>query len=184
RSHEHPSAGRFGATTLRKHTSGQTEGGRMRAGHHERRLDFEEPTTTRPTGGASTPVRVWTHNHSRLPWAGLMALALGVSAVLMLASESAATAKFGALCQRDFQNGWLPTLGEVWNRCQGFVDELDASDTKAFYWTLHGKKPFIETDNDQDVAETVHLLYMNTHGGAWSDTATYAMWDKNARAFT
>ena len=124
------------------------------------------------------------HDDRRRPRTWPIALAFGFAAALILTCEAGATAKFGALCQKEFQNGWIDTLDESWNRCQWFVDELDESDTKAFYWNLHGKKPFIETSNDQDVAENVHLLYMSTHGGAWSNTAVYSMWDNKTRAVT
>ena len=103
---------------------------------------------------------------------------------LVSINQASAAARFGTLCQKEFQNGWRDTLDEAWNRCGWFVDELNDTDTQVFYWNLHGKKSLIETPNDQALAETVNLLYMNTHGGAWSDTATYTMWDQNQRAFT
>ncbi|MBN1206699.1 MAG: hypothetical protein JXB05_17585 [Myxococcaceae bacterium] len=93
-------------------------------------------------------------------------------------------AKFGTLCQSDYQNNWRTKLPYVWNRCGWFNNELDDTDTKSFYWNLHGAKSLFEGGNDHNSTETVNLVYASTHGGAWSDTATYTMWDQNQRAFT
>lgn len=105
-------------------------------------------------------------------------------AITVIAGQAHAAAKFGTMCQSDYQNGWKPTLPEVWNRCGWFNDELNDTDFEMFYFNLHGAKPFLEGAHDQDVPETVNLLYMSTHGGAWSDTAVYTMWDVGQRART
>lgn len=91
---------------------------------------------------------------------------------------------FGALCQKDYQSGWLDTLSYSYNRCQGFVDELSDTDTQEFYYNLKGKKPYLEKAQDQDLAEKVDLLFLSTHGGASGSSARYAMYEKDTRAFT
>ncbi len=101
-----------------------------------------------------------------------------------IAGHAHAKARFGTLCQSAYQNGWQHTLPEVWNRCAWFNDELNDTDTEVFYYNLHGAKPYIENSSDQYLSETVNLLYVNTHGGAWSDTAAYAMWNNGQDAFT
>jgi len=94
-------------------------------------------------------------------------------------------ARFGTLCQSDYSGSWLHTLPSAWDLCANFNDELSSTDTQAFYWNLHGKKPYLETANDQDLAETVDLLFMGTHGGAFDPTyAAYAMWDYQVNAVT
>lgn len=91
---------------------------------------------------------------------------------------------FGTLCQSAFQNNWRDTLPYAYNRCEGFNNELSATDTQKFYFNLKGGKPFLETDRDQDLVETVDMLYLSTHGGLQSDSSRWAMWDMNTRAFT
>ena len=106
--------------------------------------------------------------------------------VVSLAAPAAAQARFGAYCQADFQNGWRETVPYVWNRCGWFMDELDDTDTRAFYWNLHGARPFFSScDTCGGGADTVRLLYVNTHGGAKGDTnARLTMWEQNVRALS
>lgn len=97
---------------------------------------------------------------------------------------SSSNPNFGVWCQEDYQFNWLPTLPYSWNRCQGMVDQMSQTTPDLFYWNLHGAKPFLETPSDQVWTEAVDLAFVNTHGGAWANTAGYAMWNFNTNAFT
>lgn len=101
------------------------------------------------------------------------------AAVLFGGATSAWAARFGTECQSEYQNGWQATLDYVWARCSGFNDELDDTDTKVYYYNLHGAKPWWENTSDQSGMETVNLLYASTHGGGWSTASVWAMWDQN-----
>jgi hypothetical protein len=91
---------------------------------------------------------------------------------------------FGTFCTESYQNGWQNTLSESHERCSWFNDELNDTDTLSFYYNLKGARPFLENSLDSSGAETVDHVFLNTHGGAWSDGAVYAMWDQNSLANT
>lgn len=119
----------------------------------------------------------------------LMRMALGtalLAAILVPAESALAVARFGTRCQREFQNGWRTTLPYMWDRCGWFNDELDDTDTKVFYWNLHGaRNSFSTCDSCGNGVDDVHLLYVGTHGGAINDTnARLVMWDQNVRALS
>ncbi len=57
---------------------------------------------------------------------------------------------------------------------------MDDTDTKFFYWNMHGAQSDFEDAGDQDRIEQVSLLFTDTHGGAWADTAVAAMWDNGS----
>lgn len=117
--------------------------------------------------------------NNRLRFPGIVPL----TAVLALAAmQSAEAGRFGTMCQSDFQNGWLPTLPYVWDRCSGFNNELDDYDSKVFYYNLHGAKWAWENNGDQYYPETVNLFYASTHGGGWYDRSVWAMWDQSTNA--
>lgn len=97
---------------------------------------------------------------------------------------SSSNPNFGAWCQADYQNGWLPTLPYSWNHCQGLIDQMSQTVPKLFYWNLHGAKPFLEGSLDQVWTEAADFVYVKTHGSAGMTSASYAMWDKNVNAFT
>lgn len=111
-----------------------------------------------------------------------------VIAVLSIAAIVEAKARFGTYCRQDYQehNGdpWQDNLDYVWDRCAGFNNELDDTDTKVFYFNMHGAKPYFETDNDEDWIETVNLLWTNTHGSTTSTNARWVMWDYGQRALS
>lgn len=113
---------------------------------------------------------------------GLFGLALGISA------DASAKARFGTYCQQEFEKRdgkrWLDTREEAWNHCGRFNDELDDTDTKVFYWNLHGAKPYLEKSKDQVYIETVNLLYIATHGSATDTDARWCMWDWYTRALS
>lgn len=111
----------------------------------------------------------------------LMPLA-GITALMLAATSAHAVARFGTECQADYQNNWRTELSHSWKRCSWFNDELDDTDTKIFYFDLHGAKPFFETGSDQLELDNVHLVYVNTHGGGWSDKSVWTMWNENTRA--
>ena len=108
---------------------------------------------------------------------------LVVFCFLALGFEPAfATARFGTGCQKEYQNGWLATLDYNWDRCGWFNNELDDTDTKVFYYNLHGAKWWWEQGGDQLTLDNVNLFYALTHGGAWADRSVWAMWDQNQLA--
>jgi hypothetical protein len=111
--------------------------------------------------------------------------------VLLLAATLASVtmvhpqAHFGTLCQADYQNNWRDALPYSWDRCGWFNDELDDTDLFDFYWNLHGARTLYGScDGCAGMgADTVSLLYTNTHGGAVNDTdVRLVMWDQNIRA--
>ena len=97
---------------------------------------------------------------------------------------SSSGSKFGTLCQKDYQGGWLDSLPYSYDRCQGFVDELSDTDTSVFYYNLKQEKDFLETARDQDRAEKVDLLFLSTHGSVSGDTARFSMYESMTRALT
>jgi hypothetical protein len=109
-----------------------------------------------------------------------VALALALAA--LWSGAASAQARFATECQSDYQNGWLPTLPEVWNRCGWFNSALGDLDILVYYYNLAGAKPWWEDALDQGGMETVNLLYANTHGGAWTGRSVWAMWDQNTLA--
>ncbi len=110
---------------------------------------------------------------------------LVISAAILIGAPvaSEAVARFGTRCQADYQNGWQDTLPYMWNRCGWFNNELDDTDTKVFYFNLHGAESRFSTcDSCGTGADDVHLYYVGTHGGGWANDAVLAMWDQNALA--
>lgn len=101
------------------------------------------------------------------------------------ATDVRSQAHFGTRCQADYQNNWRTTLPYSWDRCGWFNDELDDTDIFDYYWNLHGARTrYSSCDGCAGVgADTVSLLYTNTHGGAINSTdARLAMWDDSVRA--
>ena len=112
----------------------------------------------------------------------MLALLLAASAVLYGADDSHA-AHFGTRCQQDFQNSWQTNLSYVWRRCSWFNNELDDTDTKDFYFNLHGARTAFSSCDDCGAGpDDVHLFYVSTHGGANATDARLVMWDQNVRA--
>lgn len=93
-----------------------------------------------------------------------------------------AQARFGTGCQKEYQNGWQRTLRHAWANCSWFNNELDDTDTKVFYYNLHGAKWWWEQGGDQLTLDNVNLFYAYTHGGGWSNKSVWAMWDQNKLA--
>ncbi|MGE0825410.1 MAG: DUF6345 domain-containing protein [Candidatus Binatia bacterium] len=112
-----------------------------------------------------------------------------VTAICLLASAHAEAGEFGTRCQRSFQFGWQNTLPYMYDRCSGFNNELDDTDTKLFYYNLTGTGSGF-TSNDGSVnaggVDAVDLFYVSTHGGAQGDpiNATLTLWGigQNARS--
>lgn len=101
-----------------------------------------------------------------------------------------ANLRFGNYCQEDFQSEWRDTLIYSWERCAYFNNQMDDSITKAYYFNMHNAAQFFELPGDHQAnntgADDVDLLWVNTHGGAWTNpmTSTMTMWETNLRAFT
>jgi len=105
-----------------------------------------------------------------------------MSLLLVFGASVIAAARFGTGCQREYQNNWQAELSYTWNRCGWFNNELDDTDTKVYYYNLHGAKWWWETGGDQLTLDNVHLFYASTHGGGWPTKAVWAMWDQNKLA--
>lgn len=118
-----------------------------------------------------------TTQNDRNPRYRVRAALIAAAALLVLAAAGAEAARFGTGCQRDFQNNWQDTVPYVWNRCSGFNNELDDTDTKVFYYNLHGAEWWWENAGDQLTLDNVNLFYGNTHGGGWDTRSVWAMWD-------
>jgi len=103
-------------------------------------------------------------------------------ALALCCGHTLARARFGTAGQKEFQNGWLTTISYAWNHCTWFNNELDDTDTKVFYYNLHGAKWWWEEGGDQLTLDNVNLFYAITHGGAWSDRSVWAMWDQYQHA--
>lgn len=101
---------------------------------------------------------------------------------LWVGSSAFAVARFGTGCQQDFQNGWLTTLANTWERCGWFNDELDDTDTKVFYYNLHNAQWWWHEGGDSGHLDHVNLFYTSTHGGGWSTASVWSMWDQNVHA--
>lgn len=107
-----------------------------------------------------------------------------VACLVALAGEANAVARFGTWCQEEYQNGWQDTDDYGWELCNSFNNELDDTDTKVFYYNLHGAKSHLEESGDSGDTDAVNLMYINTHGGVSSTASRYAMWDDGVRAYT
>lgn len=103
---------------------------------------------------------------------------------LLVTTHGQAVARFGTRCQSGYQNGWQTTLDYMWNRCGGFNNELDDTDTKIFYFNLTGpaESRYSTCDSCGTGVDDVHLAYTGTHGGGWSNDAVLAMWTQNVLA--
>jgi hypothetical protein len=106
-------------------------------------------------------------------------LLLSIVSIGIISSMEAFASSFGTYCQREFQNNWQITLRYMWDRCGGFVDELDDTDSKLFYFNLHGVKWRWEQAGDQDRLDNVDLFYGGTHTNGWETQVVYAMGDQN-----
>lgn len=108
-----------------------------------------------------------------------------LAALVFGATGARGNAPFGTLCQADYQNGWQNTLPNSWDRCAWFNGELNDTDTQVFYRNLHGAETLYSSCDGcaNGGADTVELLYTNTHGGALNrGNASLAMWDQNSSA--
>lgn len=117
----------------------------------------------------------------------LAAAVFGVALFFGAASGARAQADFGTLCTADYQNGWQGSLPYSWNRCGWFVSQLDATDNRIFYWSLENAETFYSScDGCGGIgADTVALLYTNTHGGAINNPDAFLpMWNQNSFAQT
>ena len=97
----------------------------------------------------------------------------------------------GVRCQQEYQNNWQTDVGnsDVWRRCGNFMSQIGQTDNVRFYFNLHGAKQPLEKANDGcgqscGGADSVDILYMNTHSGVNSSTAFWAMWDQGSNAVT
>ncbi len=110
------------------------------------------------------------HNPSLKTLASAIALSYG----LLAAPLVDAGGKTGSACQKEYQNGWQTTLNYAWANCSRFNNEIGNTQ---FYYNLHGAEPYWEVTYDYYMPEAVDLFYSETHGGAWTGEAVWAMWD-------
>lgn len=111
---------------------------------------------------------------------GLTVIIVLLSIMLISTQDSYAVARFGTRCQADYENNWQEKLPYSWNRCAGFNNELDDTDTKVFYYNLHGAQTrFSSCDGCGAGVDNVHLFYVNTHGGGFDNDAALGMWNQN-----
>lgn len=85
---------------------------------------------------------------------------------------AAPSAIFGTYCQDKFQDPALTKLPNAYSLCSSFNGEMESAHTKKYYYTLTGiAKQLIEQTSDHLVggADTVDLLFIATHGGAWAN---------------
>lgn len=99
-------------------------------------------------------------------------------AICLLASGSALAGKFGTRCQQTFKDGWVPNLSHVYDHCAYFNNELDDTDSKAFYYYLNNGQGFKTSDHVESAGgvDTVDLFYVNTHGKAESSYSWLALY--------
>ena len=97
----------------------------------------------------------------------------------------------GTRCQQEYQNNWQVDVGDndVWNRCGNFNEQIKKTEALEFYYNLHGAQSVIEKTNDGcgfgcGSADSVDLLYTNSHAGVNSSSAFFDMWDQGSRAQT
>lgn len=149
-----------------------------------KKWDASAASSSRASGEEARARRVTRRPGTRRACLVLITALCG--ALLFGTTDSRAVARFGTRCQADYQNGWRTTLPYMWDRCGWFVDELDDTDTSAFYFNLHGSKSRYSTcDSCGTGVDDVHLMYTGTHGGAINDTdARLVMWDQNVRALS
>jgi hypothetical protein len=104
---------------------------------------------------------------------------------------------FGAFCQADYEDNWQELLESTWEICGRFVNDLDDTDAKAFYYNTTNAKANFEESGDARAngLDTVDLLFFSGHGGAFTEsesrnigasgiTATHVMWNKGQRALS
>lgn len=108
----------------------------------------------------------------------------GFVLALLLSTSTILANTFGTWCTESYESGWQTTLKYGYDRCSRFNNELDDTDSKKFYFSLNGAKPYIENGSDQVYTEGVNLVFLNTHGGAWSTSSVFAMWNKSSYAYT
>lgn len=118
-------------------------------------------------------------NRARLAFLGAMVLCAFLS-------TSAQAARFGTACQESFENNWQTKGTHVWERCSGFNNELDDTDTKVFYYNLHNADWWWHTDGDQGTLDNVSLFYANTHGGITTtgNNSFWTMWDEDMNVWS
>ena len=127
----------------------------------------------------------------------LLFLAFSLLVVCAISSGSAfagpphARTEVGIRCQQEYQSNWQVDVGnsDVWRRCSNFNSQMRQTDNVEFYFNLHGAKQPLEKNNDGcgqscGGADSVDILYINTHSGVNSTTAFWAMWDQNSWALT
>jgi hypothetical protein len=89
----------------------------------------------------------------------------------------------------DYQNGWQGTLPNAWNNLYGFGSTMSSTDDWMYYYNLVGAKAPLEETGDAwghayGSADTVDLLFLETHGGNFGWAAAWAMWDQNSLAYS
>jgi hypothetical protein len=99
----------------------------------------------------------------------------------------------GVRCQQDYQNSWQSDVGnsDVWWRCSNFINQIQSTDTVAYYYNLVGAKPMWESTYSglgwsYGGLDSVDVFYSNEHGGISGDgsAALWCMWDQGQFAYS
>lgn len=101
--------------------------------------------------------------------------------------QNVITRSYGSYCQEEYQANWQGLNSGGWTTCANFNSSMSQIANRSFYWNLHGVQSRFEESGDAIAgagADTVDVLWLYTHGGAWSGEAVYAMWDQNSLAST
>jgi hypothetical protein len=97
----------------------------------------------------------------------------------------AGAATFGVGCQDSFQSTYVPTLPNVWTNCDGFWDQFGSFNDGKWMYNLQSGQGWWEQPNGyQNNVNSVEFFFADTHGGAYSNTAAYAMWDYWSLAYS
>ncbi|MCG5051426.1 MAG: hypothetical protein KA712_00550 [Myxococcales bacterium] len=98
---------------------------------------------------------------------------------------------YGTRCQENYEGTWIATLAGTWSTCSKFNKAMDNLAPRSFYFNLQNAETRFEDTLDHcggscGGIDTVDMLFVSTHGGAWSNPArgTQVMWNRSTRAFS
>lgn len=89
---------------------------------------------------------------------------------------------FGVTSTNDYENGWQDDFSYINENAEEFRDKFAWNNTLDWYYNLVGGFLYIEETGDawSGGIDTVHALYISTHGAVNSTYAKLAMWDQEA----
>jgi hypothetical protein len=102
-----------------------------------------------------------------------------------VAEPIANAATFGVGASSSFQNSWQQALDYAWTNSNGFWDSFNDIATGKWSYNLTSAQGWWEQPSTYgNNVNSVEFFWGDTHGGAFSNTAAYAMWDQNSLAYT